>query len=567
MHRYYTWVFAVLTCLCIASVDAQIVHIWDLADATQPGQFTIFNPDPNDAEFGTPITAGDINGDGRDELVISAMAGDGPDNGRSNAGEVAIYFGEETIAGQLDLSLDDARVVTVYGEAMDDIFGIKAHVGDVTGDGVQDLLVGAFYADGEGRQDAGKLYIISGLLLMELHAGSRVLDLAEPWPSGVSVVTGPEGRSRLGVWMSSGDVNGDGFEDVLVSADQASGMGGAVETGRVYVLYGPLAADARLDLANTEHPLSIIYGVDAFDHAGSSLASGDIDGDGFADVIIGAGAFGTLRNAYDRQGGAGDGPGNTRENAGEIYAVFGGAGWPRDIDLAGVPSVDVLVAYGADGGDNSPDRFGEEVIAADVNGDGMDEILVGAYRADGPENSRSGAGEAYIIYGSAGLRGAQLDMAEKPEGVTVIYGTSADAISGDSIAAGDMHGDGYADLFIGVPGDAGPLNRRSAGGSVVLAGGPALPREIDLANPVVPVVWIVAPDAFDYSAYWAASGDVDGDGRIDAIPNGMAGDGPDNMRDNAGEAHIVSGARLAEYLPGVAATTVEVEHDASPIFE
>ena len=169
----------------------------------------------------------------------------------------------------------------------------------------------------------------------------------------------------------------------------------------------------------------------------------------------------------------------------------------------------------------------------------------------------SGAGEAYIIYGSAGLRGVQLDMAEKPEGVTVIYGARADAISGDSIAAGDIHGDGYGDLFIGVPGDAGPLNRPAAGGLAVLAGGPALPREIDLANPVVPVVWIAAPDEFDYSAYWAASGDVDGDGRIDAMPNGMAGDGPDNMRDNAGEAYIVSGARLAEYLPGVVATTVE----------
>lgn len=140
VQRYYTGVFALLACLYVASVDAQIVHVWDLADATQPGQFTIFNPDANDAEFGTPITAGDIDGDGRDELVISAMAGDGPDNGRPNAGEVAIYFSDGTIAGQLDLSLGDARVVTVYGEAMHDIFGIKAHVGDVTGDGVQDQL-------------------------------------------------------------------------------------------------------------------------------------------------------------------------------------------------------------------------------------------------------------------------------------------------------------------------------------------------------------------------------------------------------------------------------------------
>ena len=66
----------------------------------------------------------------------------------------------------------------------------------------------------------------------------------------------------------------------------------------------------------------------------------------------------------------------------------------------------------------------------------------------------------------------------------------------------------------------------------------------------MPVVWIQAPDAFDFSAYWAASGDIDGDGYTDVIPNGMAGDGPDNRRDNAGEAHIISGRLVAEMLGG-----------------
>ena len=82
-----------------------------------------------------------------------------------------------------------------------------------------------------------------------------------------------------------------------------------------------------------------------------------------------------------------------------------------------------------------------------------------------------------------------------------------------------------------------------------------------IAPTKVPVVWIQAPDPIDFSAYWGASGDMDGDGRVDAIPNGMAGDGPDNRRENAGEAHIISGAALARYLPGVVVSTAvgEVE--------
>ena len=141
-------------------------------------------------------------------------------------------------------------------------------------------------------------------------------------------------------------------------------------------------------------------------------------------------------------------------------------------------------------------------------------------------------------------------MADSPPVTTVIYGEREQAIIGDSMAAGDNYGDGYADMFVGVPGDEGPLDRFFSGGIAIIAGGPDLPAEIDLWAPQVPVVWVHAPDPLDFAAYWSASGDLDGDGRIDAIPNGMAGDGPANRRDNTGEAHVVSGLALAQYLPG-----------------
>ena len=156
--KYTATLASVLCCLAIP-VSAQIVHVWDLADTAQTGQFTVYNPDVNDAEFGTPITAGDLDGDGRDDLVISAMAGDGPANDRSNAGEVAICFDTIPSGGGLDLADDSGDVVTLYGEARRDLFGIKTHVADLVGDGRADLLVGAFYADGSrSRQRWQALY-------------------------------------------------------------------------------------------------------------------------------------------------------------------------------------------------------------------------------------------------------------------------------------------------------------------------------------------------------------------------------------------------------------------------
>ena len=470
--------------------QAQVVHVWDLADTERAGQFTVYNPDEDDAEFGTPVTAGDLDGDGLDDLVISAMAGDGPDNGRFNAGEVAVCFSRGPIGGTMDLAADPPAVVTLYGEDRRDVFGIKSHVADLDGDGAQDLMVGAFYADTDAFLDAGKLYIFSQGLLRNLLAGERRLDLAAPeQPAGLTVITGPQRRGRLGVWMASGDIDGDGFEDIVVGADMAGGRAADAERdqrGRVYVLYGPFPSDGTIDLSTSQRRMNVIYGVDPGDHAGSTVASGDVNGDGYDDVVIGAAALGTLRNAYDREGGAGA----------------------------------------------------------------------------GPDNARRDAGETYVVYGSPGLPGRTIDMAAPPAGVTVIYGAREGAIIGDSISAGDIHGDGRADLFIGVPGDDGPLERRFSGGMAVIAGGD-LPAVIDLADPSVPTVWIQAPDAFDFSAYWAAAGDMDGDGRVDPIPNGMAGDGPDNQRNNAGEAHIISGAALAQWLPATAPTAVE-ETAASP---
>ncbi len=174
---------------------------------------------------------------------------------------MAIYYSPGRIGGQVDLREKPPGVVTIYGEESHSIFGIKSEVADIDGNGTNDLIVGAFYADGPGREDAGKLYFFTSELLVEIRATTGVLDLAEPWPPGVGVVIGPDASTRLGVWMAAGDVNGDGVVDVVVGADQASGFGAdapSFEAGRVYVLYGPLAPGEAIDLRNTTEGMNLV---------------------------------------------------------------------------------------------------------------------------------------------------------------------------------------------------------------------------------------------------------------------------------------------------------------------
>jgi hypothetical protein len=123
--------------------------------------------------------------------------------------------------------------------------------------------------------------------------------------------------------MAAGDVDGDGSTDIVVGADQASGLGATLadERGQVFVLSGPHRMTTSVELSQRPEGASILFGVDPGDHLGSSVACADVDGDGYGDFIAGGAAFGTLRNAYDPTGGAGDGPNNERLNAGEMSAA------------------------------------------------------------------------------------------------------------------------------------------------------------------------------------------------------------------------------------------------------
>lgn len=551
---------AMLAVLALVAATARgqtgdLVRVWDVKDASQAGQLTIYNADDQGSLLGEPVGSGDVDGDGYDDVVTCAFYGpSGPANGRRGAGKAHVWFGgPDVLRGGVvdDAGAPASRTVEIWGARADDFLGTEVAVADVSGDGVDDILLCAENSSGFGasgvRDHAGALYIIEGRAGLE-----GPIDLASP-PAGVHQVLGARSGDRFGFWVVAGDVTGDGVSDVVVSADLAKSSSGAGNArGAVYLIPGGSSLPDRIDLADaaTVRNLGIttIYGVDDFDHLGSSLTTGDFDGDGLVDVAIGAGVsragaafsgYGLPNNALGQ--GGGDGPGNDREDAGEVYVVFGRAQWPSTIQLASPPP-DVTIVYG----DQAHAYFGEDVRAGDVDGDGRDELAVGALLGDAP--GRNGAGLGYVFWSAQFGRGKRIDArTASAAAMTTIYGQAAGDIGADSILLADLDGDGFADVLFGSPLNTPLPARQGAGDLKVIYGGPdRLPGIVDTARPApVTIYQLYAADPADMFTYSLTVGDVDGDGMLDIVPNSMGGDGLDNRHDAAGDAFVISGRVFA----------------------
>lgn len=342
--------------------------------------------------------AGDLDRDGHGDVLVGAY---GADSSGTSAGVVYVLSGP--LHGTIDLSSAPARL---EGAAPYDYAGISvAGLGDTDGDGYDDVAVGAYGHDSE-EVDAGAAYVFRGPLL-----GTRGMDSAAARLQG-------DGPGHWFGWSvaGAGDVDGDGRADLLVGAPGVPSPAGP-DSGAAYLYPGPISGSLTAAAAG-----AVMRATRANDRAGASVAGGDLDGDGFSDVVMGG-------------WGADDGP----PDSGSAWVFHGPLLGDRPVD-----SAEAAIAGAAEG-----DGAGIAVaVVGDVDSDERADLLIGGVGADpaGPDS-----GSAWLLHGP--FEGAM----SLSEADVELAGESAGDRAGGAVAgAGDVDGDGFGDLLVGAHGnDAG----------------------------------------------------------------------------------------------------------------
>lgn len=327
-------------------------------------------------------------------------------------------------------SLNGPNGYRIEGREVGDQAGRALHnAGDVNGDGLDDFIVGAPSASPDGLQSAGEAYVIFGQ-----PTNPSALPLTNLNGTNGFRVVGVTYNDEAGYAASgAGDVNNDGFDDVIIGAPGADPTEKSPEAGAVFVVFGRAAFPARLELSSLNGTSGFrLNGIAENYRTGASVANaGDINGDGYDDILIGA---------PDAS------PGN-KESIGQAYAVFGGQSFPPVFNLSSLNGANGFQINGV-----AAESYTGKVLSGgnDLNQDGYQDILLSAGNYLAGKSLESGT--VYVIYGSDAFSAKFALSSLNGENGFRIEGINGGDNAGRSVTiAGDVNGDGRADVIIGAP--------------------------------------------------------------------------------------------------------------------
>jgi len=462
------------------SLDTEDTGDTGLGD-TDSGLEDTGGPFPDDLDgdgYGDVAYGGDDCDDTDDSVYpgASEICGDGVVNDCDGAEEDAFKA-----CGELALT---APYVEYQGVAFDDQVGHSlSSAGDINGDGVADLIIGAPHVNiSTGAGDPGRAYVVYGGETGTVSLSGAYAELVGEldYDSAGSAVTGV------------GDQNGDGYDDVLVGAE-AYTAGSASGAGIAYLVYGGVSGTVNLASADAR-----LLGGDTNGAAGCAADGGrDVDGDGAPDFAVGA---------YAGEAGYGG-----------IYvyttAPTGNSRLPDSADI--VITGDTYYGFAGDA----------LAMVSDVDGDGVDDFVIGA-QVEGSGGPLAGA--AYVVYGGAALTDMSLADAD-----LTLTGEDAYNYAGISVSgAGDFDGDGLNDLIVGASGDNSLAV--AAGAAYVVSGGTTGAVELSDAS-----LKLTGEEDFAYARMAVSeAGDADGDGAADVV---VGAPGQDTSAADTGAIYLVYG--------------------------